>query len=556
MTEGFLDIFTFHDKTLAVRLDEFKNILSKEGRVVPASRIREEWVCDVELVIEPVGWQALWKISPMTCESFNIHYPTIVLVEAIGMDIPALTATVKILAVQDDIHLPEAHEVPLIELYPTISQTNTKLDIVGTAHCIDRLRFFYNYLWMPWDEEEDDNTDWVEQHLEQRIRLFYDMNNEIINKETCDIIKSLIREGREIQEKIAKTEMNLPDDLQYGVKVPESIEDQTCELVHYHFRLQQIKSEMDLLENPSLRGLIKKKQTSKRKQTFKDKKSIYYFVWQGGTKKEFIEHNNRIQRLVPDNATIRICEYLSDTLDLLEAGEIILLGEGQQSIKRSSGVEEKSMIIGLGDPDKTVLFPTDSNISFSALFDISNTEIFLENICIELGALKAGLVVRKNCVLFVTNCKIRVTNANLSSVKWGAVVNPGAKIVFKNTTFQGLGTAVIVYATGKVNMNNCYFENCKEGIRINENAHLTVNKCSFGDIENKQAIIMESESATSLEVVEVNNSLVKDIHVSECKFNSNDKMRVTVKPKKVFTDHMSTSPIHFTGISNDQTMME
>lgn len=301
-----MEIFTFHDKTLAVRLDEYKNILSKEGKVVPASQIRAEWICDVELVIEPIGWQALWKISPMTCEIlFNIPYPTIVLVEVIGMDISALSATVKIIAVQDDICLPEKHEVPLIELYPTISQKNTKLDIVGTAHCIDRLRFFYNYLWMPWDEEEDDNTDWVEQHLEQRIRLFYDMNNGVIGKETCDIIKSLVREGREIQNKIAETEMNLPDDLQYGAQVPESIEAETCELVHYHFRLQQIKSEMDLLENPSLRGLIKRKQMSKKRQTAKDKKSTYYFVWPGGTKKEFAEYSNRIQKLLSDDASIR-----------------------------------------------------------------------------------------------------------------------------------------------------------------------------------------------------------------------------------------------------------
>lgn len=305
MTEKVLSIFTFHDKTLAVRLDEYKNILSKEGKIVPASHIRAEWVCDVELVIEPVGWQALWKISPMTCETFNIHYPTVVLVEVIGIDIPALNAMVKIIAVQDDIHLPEKHDVPLIELYPTVSQKNTKLDIVGTAHCIDRLRFFYNYLWMPWDEEEDDNSDWVEQHLEQRIRLFYDMNNGAINKETCDIIKSLIREGREIQNKIAQMEMKLPDDLQYGDKVPESIEAETCELVHYHFRLQQIKTEMDLLENPSLRGLIKKRQLHKKKQNVKDRKKTYYFVWQGGTKEEFLEYNNKIQKLLPDNASIR-----------------------------------------------------------------------------------------------------------------------------------------------------------------------------------------------------------------------------------------------------------
>jgi len=84
-----------------------------------------------------------------------------------------------------------------------------------------------------------------------------------------------------------------------------------------------------------------------------------------------------------------------------------------------------------------------------------------------LGALQAGVIIRKDCTVLVTGCRIRVSNVTASSsAKWGAVVMPGAKLVFENTVFQGLGTAVIIYGTGEVVMNNCHFEDCCEGVRV------------------------------------------------------------------------------------------
>lgn len=40
----------------------------------------------------------------------------------------------------DDVHIPENHEVPLEDLWPTIEQENPELNIERTADCIDQLR--------------------------------------------------------------------------------------------------------------------------------------------------------------------------------------------------------------------------------------------------------------------------------------------------------------------------------------------------------------------------------------------------------------------------------
>lgn len=139
-----MEIYTF-DKSLRERLVEYEGVLSGRDTVVPSSRIKREWTFDIELVIEPVGWQALWKIPRLTCQEFEIHYPTIVVVQVENVDCSELAALVKIVAVQDEIHLPEKCDVPLIELYPTRDQENSALDCLGTANCIDQLRYILNF---------------------------------------------------------------------------------------------------------------------------------------------------------------------------------------------------------------------------------------------------------------------------------------------------------------------------------------------------------------------------------------------------------------------------
>lgn len=299
-----MEIFTF-DKSLQERLTEFTNILSDRGDVVPASQIRAEWAYHTELVLEPVGWQGLWKIPRLTCQDFQIHYPTIVAVEVENVDFSELSALVKIVAVQDDIHLPDKYDVPLLEIYPTKEQENTALDVVSTAECIDQLRFFYSYLWMPWDTDEDETRDWVANHLETRLRLFFDMKRGDMCKKSCDMIRTLMREGRDIQAKIAKLELEISDDEDESEKVLD--DNRACQLMKLHFRLQQIKTEMDVYENPAMREMLVRNQSFsgneveiKRRES-RGRQLEAHFVWLGGSLEETIEALKSTQDFLPSN---------------------------------------------------------------------------------------------------------------------------------------------------------------------------------------------------------------------------------------------------------------
>lgn len=49
-----MNVYEF-EKSLLERLEESCNVLQCKGSPVPASDVREEWACHVELKIEPAG---------------------------------------------------------------------------------------------------------------------------------------------------------------------------------------------------------------------------------------------------------------------------------------------------------------------------------------------------------------------------------------------------------------------------------------------------------------------------------------------------------------------
>ncbi|XP_043287394.1 protein nessun dorma [Venturia canescens] len=530
-----MEIYTF-DKSLQERLVEYTEILSHQGEdVVPASRIKSEWSFHVELVIEPVGWRALWKIPRLTCQDFEIHYPTIVVVEVLQVDFGELSALVKIVAVQDDeIHLPEKCDVPLAELYPTIAQENKVLDIYGTANCVEQLRFFYNYLWMPWDVDDDDNADWIVTHLEPRIRLFFDMKRGLVDKETCDLVRTLVREGKDIRARIERLEADITENDDDDDDDSELNEGNACSLMKLHFRIEQIKSEMEVLENPAMRDLIRRNgratNSENKRRLSRGRKKEAFFVWHGASPQETLDSMKKAKQFMNDDTFLKVTGCLKEALDSSESDDIIVVGDGEHRIRGAGGLEEGGTLRGIGSMESTIVRSEESE-SGPSLFDFSGGEILLENVVLDLNELQAAVLVRRGTVQIV-GCKIFVSNK--SSVKLGVVVLPGGKLVAENTIFSGLGTAVSVHPGGQAVLEKCKFERCVEGIQMHDEAYLTATKCNFSGFK-EYGIRMETEKyleccdgkTGSQELL----SRIKETTILDCTFENNGKGDVALRPR-------------------------
>lgn len=59
-------------------------------------------------------------------------------------------------------------------------------------------RFFFRNVWMPWDEDNDEDIDWSEKHLESRIRFCFDLKRGM-SRPMADHVRVLLTEARYIQ---------------------------------------------------------------------------------------------------------------------------------------------------------------------------------------------------------------------------------------------------------------------------------------------------------------------------------------------------------------------
>lgn len=226
------------------------------------------------------GWQALWKIPRVICEEMSLRFPTVVFGTVEQVLFKEMKAIFIIQAVQDDeVHLPERQEVNLADLWVTKMQENKEINADKTADCIDRMRFFYNHVWMPWDNDSDDDLNWVEKHLEDRIRFCYDIKRKDMKRSLAAHIRTLLDEAKYIQQRREYLEIGLSDDEEFDDTLDKT---QITDLMRLHLRLAMIKSELEMLENPELRKIY-------NDTKFDDEKCLKRHIGHEGNEKQLKE---------------------------------------------------------------------------------------------------------------------------------------------------------------------------------------------------------------------------------------------------------------------------
>lgn len=72
-------------------------------------------------------------------------------------------------------------------------------------------RFFYRNVWMPWDNDNDEDLDWAEKHLKSRIKFCFDLKRGM-SRSMADHIRVLLMEARYIQSQREIIEIDMSDD--------------------------------------------------------------------------------------------------------------------------------------------------------------------------------------------------------------------------------------------------------------------------------------------------------------------------------------------------------
>ncbi|XP_049802730.1 protein nessun dorma-like isoform X2 [Schistocerca nitens] len=544
------DVYTF-EKTLNERLIEYQTILCIDKESLPGPRIRSVWGSYLQLLIEGNGWSAIWKICRKTCEKYSIGFPTVVFVVdpfagateqfvdlfeegwtllfhwplVLGVDCTELSAVIEVNAVQDDIHLPLYHRVPLIHLYPTKQQRKNCLKIEETAECLDQLSqslhqlncpavvcksayyaplFFYNHLWRPWDDmNEYCKSDWPATHLQQRIDLLEVMQSDAICREKWEYLRSLLQEAKDIKQNMESLDSELTEDGEVPVEV-------TYSLTKYYLRLKQIKKEVESFENPVTRKLLTQKQKTaivNEGASIGDKST--WIVFQGQSVQDINELIVKILNYFPSTTYVNSCSTVQRALESLSKNKVIVLCPGLHKMSNLD-IQCCCVLRGFaGHPLSSTLVAEGS-----CILDYPGSNFALEDLIISCENNTASVIIRSG-FLKIRNCHFFGTKWSFNSP--AIIVLQGAHVEIDSSVFSNLGTALIICPGAVVHIASSEISSCSVGIQISDDAILVTDGLK---------IIKSTECAMKIECIKEENreksSGTTDIVSSFCGIKSNN----------------------------------
>ena len=231
---------------------------------VPIRDINSKFAQYVTEIIEPVDWKCIWRASipvgnqqvkcDIEAEVVDVTHRSleamIILRRLLSPTPDKLTAS-QFDVIDDVLANQKVKTVSIKDLY-VISAEDPHQRLLPTAMVIEHVRFFYKYIWRPWDELAPMNENFVENRLQLRLDLYFEVHNKVLSESLVNRINHLLAEGRKIKQQM--------DDLNRAIEsVPESDQsddlgliDETdvYEMTRLKMQMEDVEREMQRLEDP------------------------------------------------------------------------------------------------------------------------------------------------------------------------------------------------------------------------------------------------------------------------------------------------------------------
>lgn len=496
-------VYTFSRSDSEI-LQELLNVFST-GR----GTAREQWSLQAEMLVEPVGWDGLWKLSKDFCKRFEVRFPCIAYIAVTSVDFEQLTANVDVLGVQHEaVMLPEmVEEVPLIELWPTEKQREECINAAVTAEFIDLLRFFYDNIWMPWDDQDDKVL--LSNTIEERMQLWVDLHNGSIPTRVARSIYLLRSDAIKAFEKLKEMDSSLiAEDLvdkDDSLLPPNYIS--TC--AETHARLDALMSQWTIYENPLIREQYLAN-TKLKWQKERNKRNVVA-LWKGGSMREFDEMSDFLRSKVNGDQTLSVMVSAEEAL-ALEPEEIVVCSEIYEI------PEIPLSQISLQSYNGSTLKASGTRACLLMLSE----ECKIRDLTLQCRRVNTVLLVRGG-VLKIQNCIINDdANHYQSEFAQGLVAMPGAKVLIEDCIFENFYSGIVVHKGAHIEIRKSLIKKCGVGIQMYMGATVNLDNTTIVDC---------SEHSVRCEVTQPVTNAKKYVSVeglniaSSCKIGSGDVHR-------------------------------
>ncbi|XP_078527617.1 SHC SH2 domain-binding protein 1 isoform X1 [Lissotriton helveticus] len=454
----FPDIFQTNQLLFYERFKAYQDYILADCK---PSEVREFTAEYLEKVLEPSGWQAIWRtdVFEVLVEVLDVEYSTLKAVvqlsEPFMCESPVNTFTMECMK-----ELLEAKEcVPLQELFVVFEESG---EFDQTALAIEHTRFFYQNIWRSWDDEDEDDFDYFVRCVEPRLRMHYDILEDRVPSGLVLEYRSLLSKCEELYKRFTA----LRNSISSTASDSEMDNVSMVEGVKMYEELENFKQKLKLIENPLLRYVFGyQKHSALQAARAKGHRPVDGKVIHVVSISMTV---NLLQSLTRDRLYPESCnddlelQFHSDPLAAVNAcyeGDIVIICPGRYAVNGLFSIADSIELEGYGLPDDIVIEKLGKGDNFvdctGANIKISNMK-FVQHDAVEgIVSVHQGKTVLDNCVL---QCETT-----------GVTLRTSAELIMTYCDLYGAkGAGIEIYPGSTCSLIGNGIHHCKDGILIKD----------------------------------------------------------------------------------------
>ncbi|XP_067109128.1 testicular spindle-associated protein SHCBP1L-like [Osmerus mordax] len=374
-----------------------------------------------------VSWTAVWKTAPELilehCEIGDLPFVGVLMqVEATPFDGKSIPLRVSVSVAEpfssnianlprelvEDVLREHDYSVPVLDVYPV---QGLGADVDCIAEALEHARFFYDFLWRDWDDEEEGDDDYAGL-IEKRIQLYYDIHDGTIPGPINERYRKTLEDYRSKRLELTKFQSSIQGETLPG----EAVE---CWKKYYEMLmlcgLLKFWEDMRLSSHGPFYPRICKRIRGQRASG----RPVTHIVAQMMTTDMFKNFSS--------DALIQQHDCLSVALESCYSGDVVVVFPGEYQSHALASLTEDIVIKGEGERQEVAFFSGPSHNNFvaskAAKVTLCNLTLMQQGTCDGIVVVEAGQMTLENCVLKCDGT--------------GVCVLTGACLIMKNCEISG-----------------------------------------------------------------------------------------------------------------------
>ncbi|NXT78039.1 SHCBP protein, partial [Zapornia atra] len=450
----FPDIFHTDNLLFYERFQAYQDYILADCK---ASEVKEFTAEYLEKVLEPCGWQAVWRtnVFEVLVEVVDVEYSALKAVVQLGglFLCESRVSTFNLECIQELLELKE-YQIPLQELWVVYDESG---EFDQTALAVEHVRFFYKHIWRTWDEEEEDDFDYFVRCVEPRLRLHYDILEHRVPSGIVADYQNLLSQCEELYRKF----LNVRNSISSSDSDSEVENVSMVEGLKLYEEIEHLKQKLKLIENPLLRYVFGYQKYSGLQA--KGPRPM-------GTKITHVVSSTMMSSLLQSLMRDKLCpescgeeleiQFHNDPLAAVNAcyeGDTVIICPGHYVVDGVLCIADSVELEGYGLPDDIVIEKQGKGDNFvectGANIRISNLKLVQHDAVEGILNVHHGKTTLENCVL---QCETT-----------GITIRTSAELLMKNSDLYGAtGAGVEIYPGSTCSLLDNGIHHCKEGILI------------------------------------------------------------------------------------------